>query len=384
MRRRKRTVERVIRWGMWGTGVLAHSVASDFPLAKGAALHAVSSRDPLRAQRFASLHGIPNHYAGLQALLDDAEIDAIFVASPNHRHTEDSLACIQAGKSVLCEKPFALNAAQAQRVANAARSHNLFCMEAMWMRFVPALVEVKRSIDAGEIGAVRMIQGNFAYPVAEGIESRFFNLRYGGGALLDRGVYLISLVQQLLGAPRSVRGTASIGATGVDEQSAYQLQYDGALADLTASLRVRGSNEVAIFGERGSLRLCEPFYRADRVIFKPRPEVKMATQQSSLESPRAGRSLADTLLNAPAAKSLRRRAVALLATLERGRSFPFSGNGYQFELMEVGRCLRAGRTESTIMPLADSLQVMQTMDALRAQWGMVFPIEQSGEAEPAQ
>jgi predicted dehydrogenase len=199
----------------------------------------------------------------------------------------------------------------------------------------------------------------------------------GGGALLDLGVYLISLAQYLLGVPDSIRGTTELGATGVDEQSSYQLAFaGGALANLAASLLVRGTNDFLIFGERGSLRLCEPFFCAHRYVVKSYARQEIA-QRGSTRTQGGVRKLVQRLRNEPNLKSLRRRLSPLLDALRRGRvrSFPFAGNGYQFELVEVNRCLLEKRVESEIMPLSDSLEVMRTMDALRSQWGLAYPQE---------
>lgn len=369
-------MEKLIRWGIWGTGAIAHSAADDLRLVSGAVLHGVASRRVERARSFAAQHGFARFYAGLPALLDDPEIDVIYVASPNHCHLDDSLSCIQAGKALLCEKPFALDLHQAQRIVEAARQRKVFCMEAMWTRFIPAIIEAKRCLDAGMIGSIRLIQGNFSYPAPAGGEARFFDLELGGGAMLDRGVYLISLAQHLLGRPQSMSGTACLGTTGVDEQSGYQLAYaGGALADLAASLRVRGTNEVWIFGDGGILHLCEPFYRAHRLVLKLYPQQQAVVGQDSRpNSGGVGRILGGAR-NSPTAKLLLRRLSPLRALLSHGkvRSFPFAGNGYQFQFAEVSRCLREQRYESTIMPLDDSLDVMRTMDALRAQWSLAHP-----------
>ncbi len=362
-------MEKLIRWGIWGTGAIAHAVADDLRLVSGTVLHGVASRTIERARSFAAQHGAARFYTGLQSLLDDHEIDAVYVASPNHCHLDDSLSCIQAGKALLCEKPFALDFDQARRIVEAARQRKVFCMEAMWTRFIPAVIEAKRCIDAGLIGSIRLVQGNFSYPVPAGGEARFFDRELGGGAMLDRGVYLISLAQHLLGRPQSIRGTPCLGQSGVDEQSGYQLTYaNGAMADFAASLRVRGTNEVWIFGDGGSLRLCEPFYRAHRLIVKSYPQQQAVVAQNS-------RSNSEGIRNSPTAKSLLRSFSPLREFLRRGkvRRFPFAGNGYQFQFAEVGRCLREQRNESAIMPLDDSLEVMRTMDALRAQWSPAHP-----------
>jgi len=194
--------------------------------------------------------------------------------------------------------------------------------------------------------------------------------------MLDRGVYLISLAQHLLGRPQSIGGTAFLGQTGVDEQSSYQLTYvGGALADLAASLRVRGTNEVWIFGDGGLLRLCEPFYRAHRLVLKQYAQQQAVVGEDSRPNSRGVGRILGGARNSPTAKSLLRRFSPLRALLSRGkvRSFPFAGNGYQFQFAEVSRCVREQRNESAIIPLDDSLEVMRTMDALRAQWSPARP-----------
>lgn len=347
-------MNRAIRWAIWGAGAIAHKVASDFPFADGALLHAVGSRNGEHARRFAVRHGSAKWYEGRDALLKDAEVEAVYIATPNHRHLDDCLACMDAGKAVLLEKPFALNAAQAQRMVDTARRRQVFCMEAMWTRFLPAVIEAKRLIGAGAVGPVRLMQGQFAHPAPNGGHSRLFDIEMGGGVLLDIGVYLISLAHHLLGVPESVTGIASIGATGVDEQSAYQLSYaGGAMADFAASLHVLGSNEVVIVGEAGLLRLCEPFYAAHRFVLET--HARPSAAGPAMTSSNSGES--------------------------REKTMAFAGNGYQFELMEVNRCLREHRTESAIMPLKDTLEVLRTMDTLRAQWGLVYPQERIPEKQ---
>lgn len=371
-------VKRVIRWGIWGTGAIAHLVARDFRLVNGAVLEAVGSRTMSRARQFASQHAVPRSYEGLEALLSDAEVDVVYIATPNYRHLDDSLSCIQAGKAVLCEKAFALNLTQVRQIVEAARQRGVFCMEGMWTRFIPAVIEAKRRIDAGSIGTIRLIQGNFAYSVPAGPDSRFF-AKTGGGALLDRGVYLISLAQHLLGVPQSIRGTSCTGETGVDEQSAYQLGFaSGALADLSASLRVHGTNEVVILGERGMIRLCEPFYCPHRLVFRSYANPPAMTHEGSLSNRGMSR-LIRAVRETPVTKYMRRRLSPLVAALRRGKvlGFPFPGNGYQFELREVSQCLRERRTESAIMPLDESIEVMRTMDAIRAQILPVIPPDTS-------
>lgn len=373
-----------IRWGIWGTGTIAGTVASDFQLIRGEArLDTVASRSLDRARQFAARYRIPHSCAGLDALLGNAEIDAVYIASPNHRHLQDSLAVLEAGKAVLCEKPFALNSAQARQIETTARTRNVFCMEAMWTRFLPAIQGLKRMIDAGAIGRVRLIQGNFAYPDSPNPLHRLYDLAAGGGVLLDRGVYLVSLAQHLLGKPESVHASATLSETGVDEQSAYQLRFgDGALADFAASFKTRGNNEFNIFGEEGTIQVCDPFFATHRLLVEHRARQPGPSRSDASAQPDApSQRLATRLRHAPTAKLILRKLGPIPPLLRRrfhAQNFPFPGNGYQFELLEVGRCLREHLVESPTMPLDQTLEVMNTMDALRAQFGVVYPQEQSG------
>lgn len=354
-----------IRWGLWGSGRQAHDLALDFRHVPGAVLHAVASRSAERAQAFAARHGTVRSHAGLAALLADPEVDVVVIASPNDCHADDCLAAIAAGKAVLCEKPFALDAAQAARVVAAARERGVFCMEAMWTRFVPAVAEARRLVAEGRLGRIERIEGDFAYAARpDPADARFGP---GGGALLDRGVYLVSLAQQLLGVPTTVQGQARLGPGGVDLHSSYQLGFaGGASAQLWASLTATGRNEFTITGERGQLRLHAPFYRAHRWSLR----VDAAPGARIADTPLAAPGLKQRLRDAPLVKALRRHADPLrelrMAFASRRQVFP--GNGYQFELQEVTRCLQAGARESAIMPLADTLAVLHTLDRLRAGW----------------
>jgi predicted dehydrogenase len=344
----------VVRFGFWGAGRVAHDVATDLALVAGAKAVAVASRSAASAQALAGRHGIARHGAGLDVLLRDREVDVIYIATPAHCHAADALACIGAGKGVLCEKPFALDAGQAQQVIDAARQARVFCMEAMWTRFVPAVVEARRLVASNALGAIRWLSGSFGYPVDEASHASLFDARQGGGALLDRGVYLISLAQHLLGEPTSAAATARVGRNGADEDVDVQLGFHGgARADLWASLRALAGNDFTLCGERGSLRLRDPFYRSHAL------ELKHALPATAGG---AGGGLKAALRGNATLQGLRRRWRGAGPV----RRFAFPGNGYQFELAEVVRCLRAQRFESPTMPWADTLSVMRTLDRLQA------------------
>jgi hypothetical protein len=174
----------VIRWGILGTGQIARTVAQDFRLVPEAVLLAVGSRDQTRAQAFARHHGIAKAYGSYEDLLQDRDIDVVYIATPQMRHRDDALACIGSGKAVLCEKPFTLNAREARTVIQAARRRGVFCMEAMWMRFIPLIREVKTRIDQGAIGDITHLTAEFGNPKPYDPQHRHFNPHLGGGCLL--------------------------------------------------------------------------------------------------------------------------------------------------------------------------------------------------------
>lgn len=351
-----------------------------------ATLAAVGSRRLDRARAFAGAFGAERTYDSVDSLAGDDDLDVIYVATPHDRHAQDCLACLGQGRGVLCEKPFTLNAAEARTVVARAHAAGRFCMEAMWMRFHPLIQEVRSLVRSGAIGDVRLLTADFGYPAHFSPENRFFNLRHGGGALLDRGVYPLSLAQFLLGPPAEVVGRATIGSTGVDEQFSAILSYrGGAQALLSASLRSRLSNQALIVGTRGEIRIHEPFYAPRRISWKHFEE-PVGAALSDLSPPRPA-GWKDRLRRSPVV----RRAfdsvgapllrLARRGTLTRVQYGP--GTGYQYEALEVQRCLRAGLTESPIMPLDDTVGLLETTDALRRSWGLSYPGDVSGDDGPA-
>lgn len=246
------------------------------------------------------------------------------------------------------------------------------------MRFNPLIQETKKRIEEGELGEIRSLGADFGYPARYDPQSRLFNLQYGGGALLDRGVYTLSLANYLLGQPEKIHSHAAIGESGVDTQSAYLLSYaSGAVAELSATLETLGTNEAVLSGTRGQLRIHDPFYRPDRL------GLRWVSSPGATDNREAGASaLKNRLkkaLQKPSVQKLRRRIQPLSSLLNRGQhiSSIFPGNGYQFELNEVTRCLQQGLTESEVMPLGDSLAVLENMDAMRREWGLIYPQERS-------
>ena len=329
--------ERPIRWGILGTGKIARAFAADLALLPDAVLHGVGSRTAERARAFGAAFDVPHRHGSYQALAADAEVDVVYVATPHPSHVADVRLCLEEGRAVLCEKPFTLNAAEARALVALARARGLFLMEAMWTRYLPAVVELRRLLQEQAIGRVHLVQADLSARRDFDPAHRIYDRALGGGALLDLGVYPVSLAALVLGPPEAMTSIATLGTTSVDEQSAYLLHHtDGALAVLTASVRVDGPKEAVVSGEAGRLRLHAPWWHP-------------------------------TLLSLE-------RAVGTVETW----AFPFDGGGYQFEAAHVGHCLRKGMTESPIMPLEETVAIMETLDALRASWGLTYPGEAHG------
>jgi predicted dehydrogenase len=239
---------------------------------------------------------------------------------------------LRAGKAVLCEKPFTINAAQAEDVIAVARQEGRFLMEAMWSRFLPAMARVRELVAEGAIGHVQMLSADFGFRAAV-TKGRLFNPELGGGALLDVGVYNLSLASMIFGAPSRVASLAHLGETGVDELAAMILGYDGGqMAILHTAVRTTTPQEAILMGTEGWVRLHSPWWRPDTFT------VAVSGQEESVH-------------------------------------LPFEGNGYGHEATEVMACVRAGKLESDVMPLDETLQILETMDQLRAQWGLKYPME---------
>ncbi len=325
---------KVFRWGILGPGNIAAKFATGVAALADQEVVAVGSRTQASADRFADRFSIRRRHTGYEALAADPEVDAIYVATPHNFHREHTILALRHGKHVLCEKPFAINAAEAQEMVDVAREAGIFLMEAMWSRFLPIIVEVRRLIADGAIGAVQMIQADFGFRASFNPASRLFDPALGGGALLDVGVYPVSLATLLLGEPDRIAAVAALGATGIDENTGMLLGYPGGeVALLATTVRASTLQEAIILGSAGSIRLHSPWWVGNTLTLQ-----------------RAGDDA---------------EVVAR----------PFIANGYSHEAMEVADCVRAGRLESKTMPLNESLLVMRIMDAVRAQLGMKYPME---------
>ena len=320
------------RWGILATGNIAARFVQDLRLLPDAEVVAVGSRSAEAAKAFADRHDIPRAYGSWAELATDPDVDVVYVATPHIAHRDAALTCLRAGKAVLCEKPMTLDRAGSAELVETARSHDVFLMEAMWMRCNPLILRTLELIADGAIGDVTTVAADFSLAGPFPPEHRLRSRTLGGGALLDLGIYPVSLAHLLLGVPDEVKAWAKLSPEGVDENTAIILGYEsGALATLTCGLLGATPLVATITGTRGRIELPSLFFRPDRF----------------------------TLHRADAEPEV--------------FSAPLVGGGYQDEAAEVQRCLAAGLRESPLVPHAATLEVMGLLDAVREQVGVTYP-----------
>ncbi|MCW2497330.1 MAG: oxidoreductase domain protein [Jatrophihabitans sp.] len=318
-----------MRWGIAGPGRIAEAVAGDFGHVPGAELVAVGSRSAARAADFAGRHDIARAHGSYRALLDDPEVDVVYIATPHPQHHALALAAIEAGKGLLIEKAFTATVAGAQEIVAASRERGVFVMEAMWTRFQPALRQMRAWLDAGVLGDVRAVEADLGVVRTFDPADRLFAPELGGGALLDLGVYVVSFAQWVLGTPERVVAHGRLGQTGVEEDASVLLTYpDGVTALLTTSLHSPMPGSARVFGTEGWIDVLPRFHHPTEVV-------------------------------------LHRHG----APPEHVLALP-DGGGYSHELAEVTACVEAGAIESAIMPLADTLVVQQILADAGQQLGV--------------
>ncbi len=322
------------RWGILGTGKIAREFAAAIADTPGAVLAAVASRDAATASAFAGEYGAHASYGSYQALAEARDVDLVYIASPHPMHAENALMALEAGKGVLCEKAFTINRREADGVVAMAREKKLFLMEAMWTRFMPALAEVRRIIASGAIGTPTQLTADFGFFARVSEQHRVLNRELGGGALLDLGIYPLSIACALLGPVESVRASATMGPTGVDVQTGFILKHgNGAISSCACSLVARTPCELTIAGPLGQVRMNSRFHETTSISVV----------------------LADgTAYDTPT---------------------PYLGNGYVHEILEAQRCFHAGLIESPGMPHDETLALMGLMDDIRAQIGLRYPAD---------
>jgi predicted dehydrogenase len=329
-------MEKTFNWALVGTGGITNSFLSGLRAVSGAKIAAVVSRSEETARRFAQQYGIEKAYGDYDAMLGDASIDVIYLGTPHTTHKDYALRAFAAKKAVLCEKPVSINAGELEAMIKAARENKVFFMEALWTRFVPPLCKVREWLNAGLIGEAKMVDANFGFLSAWNPHSRLLNRALGGGALLDAGVYPLSLASMVYAAqkPADISSLLYLGETGVDEMVSATLSYGGGrFAVVKAALRTQLVNDAYIYGTDGYIHI------PDFVFCHSADLVKGGRYRYHYEP-------------------------------------EYLSNGYNYEAHEVLSCLRAGKTESELMPLEESLVIMQTMDTIRKQGNFLYPSEE--------
>ncbi|GAA4505682.1 Gfo/Idh/MocA family oxidoreductase [Hymenobacter ginsengisoli] len=325
---------RTFNWAILGLGNIAHKFAADLALVPQARLHAVASRSLAKAQDFAAAHGAAHAVGSYEELLSVPDIDAVYIATPHSEHHAHALLCLRGGLPVLCEKAFAQNVRQAEEMVQAAQQNGVFLMEAFWTRFFPAIKQALELVQAGTIGEVKHLAADFGFITDFKPESRLFAPALAGGSLLDIGVYPLFISQLFLGVPATVRAVATPAPTGVDQNCAMALAYaSGATASLFSTIAATSNNNCVLYGATGQLHLMGRFHAPSGLeIHRPGQEIEVIP-------------------------------------------YPKTGLGYHYEAAHVQECLAQGLAESPLLPLAFSLDLMRTLDAVRAEIGLRYPGE---------
>jgi predicted dehydrogenase len=315
-----------IRWGILGTGGIARTFTEDL-LLLGHKVAAVGSRAPHTAEAFAARYDIASAYGSYAELAADDQVDVVYVATPHSGHYDATRVCLEAGRGVLVEKPFTTNAADAEALVALARVRGLFAMEAMWTRFNPIVTRLRELIADGAIGDVKAVYTDFSFAADYDPEHRLWAPELAGGALLDLGVYPVSFAWMLLGEPDSVQAVSTSAPTGVDANTGILLGYaSGAVALLHCGLLGDSPQTATVVGTTGRVDVASPAWR-------------------------------------PSAMTLHRKGAepeTITADLP--------GHGYTYQAEEVARCLAAGRTESAVMPLDETVAIVRTLDQVAARF----------------
>ncbi|TFD59063.1 Gfo/Idh/MocA family oxidoreductase [Cryobacterium suzukii] len=324
-----------IRWGILATGGIAHLFTSDL-VQNGHTVQAVGSRSQASGDAFAAEFGIPTAHPSYEALVNDPEVDVIYVSTPHPFHAEHAALALNAGKHVLIEKPIALNAREARQIVDLAASKNLLVLEAMWTRFLPHMVRIREILAAGTLGDVRSLLADHTQDLPDDPEHRINSLALGGGALLDLGVYPVNFAHAVFGVPETILASASFKTTGADAQVATIFRYTGGqIATTFSASDTLGPTSASIVGAEGRIDI-------DAVWYAP-----------------TGFRVLDNVGT----------------VLETYVSTEFPGRGMHFEALEAEALIRAGKVSSDIMPAEESVAIMHTLDAVRARIGLRYPGE---------
>ncbi|GHN00166.1 oxidoreductase [Cytophagales bacterium WSM2-2] len=326
---------KTIRWGILGCGRIARKFATDIRFVKNAELVAVAAREQASAEKFAKEFPAKHVHGNYQSLVENPEIDAVYIATPHSHHHEHTLLCLNHKKAVLCEKAFAINARQAREMIDLARKQQVFLMEAFWTKFLPHYIEMKKMIADGKIGKVQSVIANFGFIPPNPPSPRLYDPKLGGGSLLDIGVYTVFLALDILGKPDEIEATMTPSPQGTDNQCAINFYYkNGTLAQLFCTFNSNLATSADISGDKGRIHLTNRFLG---------PTTEMEFYPGTMDT---------------------RQPVHF----EKGK-----GGGFEYEIQHATDCLLKNHKESPVLSLDDSLLLMETLDRIRAKAGIHYP-----------
>lgn len=320
-----------IKWGIIGLGRIAHQFAKELQLVNGTELVAVASRSKENAESFAKNYHCPKAYDSYEAILNDDTIDIIYIATPHDSHATLTMQALEKNKHVLCEKPIALNYSDAEKMIAASKKNKKFFMEAFWTRFNPSFKETLSKIKQGELGKVQYINADFAFVGNENEKNRLFDLKLGGGALMDIGVYPLFLAYTILGIPEKIDAKSIFHTSGVDKQTAMILQYPDAQAILYAGINTTSEMKATISGTEGRINLNPTWHMAESyTVIKDNMEIKY--------------------------------------------DFPTKGMGYTYEIEECHQCIQNKAIESQLWSHKNSLELIKIVNEIKKIIGLDFSI----------
>jgi predicted dehydrogenase len=329
--------ETKIRWGILGCGRIARKFAADLRLVSDAELTAIASRSKETLESFTKDFPSKHHHNSYEDLAANNEVDVIYVATPHSHHYEHTLLCLNHNKAVLCEKAFAINSRQAIEMIKTAKEKKVFLMEALWTKFLPHYNKLREILQQKTLGDIKSVLVNFGFKTTAGHPQRLFDSSLGGGSLLDIGIYNVFMTMSVLGKPDAIEATMTPSLTGVDEQIAVLFKYNnGAMAQLFSSFSTNLPIQAEINGTEGCITLTPRFY-------EPSATIQLSKQ--------------------------------LLGEKETIVVEKEVGFGYQYEARHVNECLKKGLIESPVMTHADTLLLMEILDAIRKKAGIKYPAD---------
>jgi len=321
-------------WGIIGPGRIAHTFAKAIEVIDNAKIYAVASRDKERALEFANEYNASVTYNSYEKIVNDPQVDAIYIATPHRYHFEQTLLALNIGKPVLCEKPLTVNSRETKILIDTAKKNNVFLMEALWTRYLPIYQVVKSWLNEGVIGDVKLLNSTFGFAFERNLEDRKFNHELAGGTLLDLGVYNVAISQWVMNQnPIEFSAHGYLGETNVDELLAVNLQYEsGAVSQFSCTYLSKNENDFIIYGSKGYIRIHNMFWGA-------------------------------------------KKATLYIGDKKITEECPFRATGFEYQIEEAMNCICENKLESSIMPHIHTLENMMLMDSIRNKIGLKYSFE---------